>query len=714
MTLKTSFIPLFFIYFFSLYSSYALANSKNEIALSPTRDQSLTGMEVATQLSKRHYLDIVLNDELSDRFYQRYLSSLDANKNLLLQEDIDDFKRYRLHLDDTLMRGDLSPGFAMFNRYRDRLQNQLELIVVTLPDIINKLDFNKHEQMILDRKDQSWPANIEEAHDLWRKRIKSAVLNLRLAGKEEEKIVELLTKRFKNQLSRSKQLNNEDVFQLYMNSLAQLYDPHTNYLSPRSSENFNINMSLKLEGIGAVLQREDDFTKVVRLVHAGPADKQGQLQPSDRIIAVGQGTEGDMADVIGWRLDEVVQLIRGEKDTTVRLEVIPVEAKSDQDTKLIEIVRDTVKLEEQSAQKDTIEIVDSENTTHKIGIIDIPAFYIDFDALRRRDPNYRSTTRDVKRLLNELVKEKVSGIIIDLRDNGGGSLKEANELTGLFIDYGPTVQIRHASERIFREQKLTSTPYYDGPLLVLINRLSASASEIFAAAMQDYQRAIVVGGQSFGKGTVQSLTPLRHGQLKLTESKFYRISGDSTQHRGVVPDISFPSLYDKEKVGESALDDALVWDFINPVRHRKYYDIPNLLASLTQKHKQRIIKDPDFQYLLEEMALIQSNQSDDNVISLNEAKRKQKEEKGKAQSLALENKRRTAKGLDPIKDFKELGEDKDESTNPHSENSKLKDDEDNADIYLTESSHIILDSIDLFNRQLASARPEKKNAFNAR
>ena len=682
---------------------YGAVHSTNEGSLSPTRDQSITGIEVVNQLSKRHYLDIRLNDELSSRFFDQYLRNLDANRSIFLKQDIHEFEQYRFHLDDTLKRGNLNPGYHIFNRYRERLSARLETAVKTLPQQIDAFDFSKDEQIKLDRKDSPWPNSSTEAEDLWRKNIKNSVLNLRIAGKETEKIKELLSKRYKNQLSRIKQLNNEDVFQLYINSLTQLYDPHTSYLSPRSSENFNINMSLKLEGIGAVLQREDDYTKVARLVHEGPADKSGQLQPADRIIGVGQGKTGAIEDVIGWRLDEVVQLIRGKKNTTVRLEVIPVDAKSDVNTKIIRIVRDEVKLEEQSAKKEIIEVLDDKNQLHKVGIIDVPAFYIDFEALRRRDPNYKSTTRDVHRLLNELMKEGVSGIIIDLRDNGGGSLKEANELTGLFIDYGPTVQIRHASERIFREQKLSSTPYYDGPLLVLINRLSASASEIFAGAMQDYQRAIIVGGQSFGKGTVQSLSPLRQGQLKLTESKFYRISGDSTQHRGVVPDISFPRLYNVEKVGESALDDALEWDKINSVRHRKYFDIPNVLAGLQKNHMKRADIDPDFQFLKDQIQFRKENGNKD-FVSLNESIRKNKSAHTKQQALTLENKRRKAKGLDLLASIEDLNKDDTDETKTDKEHQKNKDDDDDDDIYLSEAGHILVDAIKLFRREMASNR----------
>ena len=431
----------------------------------------------------------------------------------------------------------------------------------------------------LDVENLQWAKNQAELDDRWRKQLKNQVLSLKLADKPENEIVPTLQKRYTSQLKSVKQYNSQDVFQIYANALTELYDPHTNYLSPRSTENFNINMSLSLEGIGAVLQMDDEYTKVSSLVAKGPADKQGDLQPADRIVAVGQGVDGPLEDVIGWRLDEVVELIRGPKDTTVRLEVIPAKSKSADERKIITIVRNKVKLEEQSAQKKVIEIPEG-NKVIKVGVIDIPAFYIDFDAMRRGDKDYKSTTRDVKNLLQELEAEGVDGIIVDLRNNGGGSLQEANELTGLFIEYGPTVQIRHSSRRVWRDGKRLKGPYYEGPLVVLVNRLSASASEIFAGAMQDYQRGIIVGDRSFGKGTVQTLIPLTEGQLKITESKFYRISGESTQHRGVVPDVEFPSIYDTEEIGESALDHALNWDQISPIRHSNYGELSTVLPAI--------------------------------------------------------------------------------------------------------------------------------------
>lgn len=680
--------------------------------IEPTKEQSRAAVELIRKLDRRHYISLRINDSLSSRTLDSYLSRLDGNKSFFLQSDIDEFEAFRMTLDDTLKRGDLTPGYTMFNRYQRRLVDRFQSIVDTLPEQVAKMDFSKDEEIAISRKDAAWPKTQAEADDIWRKRIKSQVIGLRIAKKPEEEIVPLLSKRYKNQLNRVKQSQSEDAFQIYMNSVASLYDPHTNYLSPATSENFNINMSLSLQGIGAVLQSEDEYTKVVRLVHAGPADKQGELQPSDRIVAVAQG-DNDFEDVIGLRLDEVVKLIRGEKGTVVRLEVIPVSAKTDDEHRVIEIVRDTVKLEEQSAQKKVLEVMHNDQLS-KLGIIDIPAFYIDFDAWRRGDPNYRSTTRDVKKLLAELIEEGVDGIIIDLRDNGGGSLQEADQLTGLFIDSGPTVQIRHANRQKQPYGKKPGASYYDGPLAVLINRLSASASEIFAGAIQDYQRGIVVGGQSFGKGTVQSLSPLQHGQLKITESKFYRISGESTQHRGVIPDIAFPAIYDHEKVGESSLDNALAWDRINPIRHAVYHNIPAILPELRAKHEQRIETDPDFIYLNDQLALMAETRAVTS-LPLAEEKRRAFQKNEKQRALDIENKRRLAKGLEPLDSFdgEEPGDlaasDKTESSGESKEDSAAaealgrsgEDEEELIDPLLTETGYILMDAVSVLYKDSA-------------
>ena len=460
-------------------------------------------------------------------------------------------------------------------------------------------------------------------------------------------------------------------------------------------------MSLSFEGIGAILQIDDEYAKVTRLVPAGPADKQGELRPSDLIIGVGQGEKGPLEDVVGWRLDEVVDLIRGPRETVVRLEVIPGKGKTEQ-RKVIPIIRNEVKLEEQAAQKQVIEFTDEADKAHRIGVIDIPAFYIDFEAYRQGDKNYRSTTRDVKKLVDELVAEGVEGIVVDLRDNGGGSLQEANQLTGLFIEYGPTVQIRSAESRVWRDGKRRRSNYYEGPLAVMINRLSASASEIFAGAIQDYGRGIIVGEQSFGKGTVQSLVPLKEGQLKITESKFYRISGDSTQHRGVIPDIDFPSLFDFDQIGESALDNALSWDQIAPAQFNRYHDYERILPRLSDLHRKRAANDPDYLYLEDQVEIAREARSI-KTIPLQEAGRLALRDEQQAKALAIENKRRAAKGMDLLTELNSSDEEVDALetaleepalSEVGAEESSAREEED-TDVLLLETGRILVDSIAL-------------------
>jgi carboxyl-terminal processing protease len=678
-----------------------------------TESQTETIVELVETLEERHYAKLQYNDEMSSEHLDSYIDSLDGGKMFFLAADVASFDKYRTELDDQLHEGQLEAGYQIFNRFHERMEARLEQVIATLPSTVEKMDFTIEEFYPLDIDDRSWAETDAELDERWRIHLKSQVLSLKLADKEESELASTIVKRYSNQLRRVKQYNSQDVFQIYANALTELYDPHTNYLSPRRSENFNINMSLSLEGIGAVLQIEDDYTKVARLVAKGPADKQGELKPSDKIVGVGQGESGDIEDVIGWRLDEVVELIRGPKDSTVRLEVIP--AKSDV-RKVITIVRNKVKLEEQSAQKEILTIPTAEGGDRQVGVIDIPAFYIDFEAMRRGDKDYKSTTRDVKKLLDELVEEGVDGIVIDLRNNGGGSLQEANELTGLFIEYGPTVQIRHSSSRVWRDGKRLRSSYYEGPLVVLINRLSASASEIFAGAIQDYQRGIIVGDQSFGKGTVQTLVPLTEGQLKITESKFYRISGESTQHRGVVPDVTFPSLYDAEEIGESALDHALNWDKINSVRHHRYNDMSQSVPTLDQKFVERSAVNPDFVYLEDQVKLVQESR-ELKALPLNEKARIAMRESQEEKALVIENKRRKSKGEELLTSLDEEDEEvAEENSDDATEDAVESSDSDIAhadiadseeaeedkqpDVLLTEAGNVLIDALLLKEQRL--------------
>ena len=430
---------------------------------------------------------------------------MDRGRAYFTQQDIEEFEEYRYELDDLLKRGDLKPAFAIFNRYQASLIDRLNFLIKEIDKGVDRINFELPDSIRIDRDELPWPANDKERDIVWQKRLKAAALSLRLNDKTDEEISEQLTKRYKNQLKQALQTKSEDAFQLYINAFTKSYDPHTVYFSPRTSENFNINMSLSLEGIGAVLKSEEDHTSVVRLVPAGPADKEGTLEPTDKIIGVGQGKSGPLIDIVGWRLDDVVELIRGPKDSTVRLEVIHLESDVEI-TKIISIVRNTVRLEEQAAQAKLLEIKD-EQGSHLIGVLDIPTFYIDFQGKQSGDPDYKSTTRDVKKLIKRLKAQQVKAIVVDLRGIGGGSLEEARSLTGLFIDEGPMVQVKSARRRTSVLADQDNQIYWDGPLVVMVNRLSASASEIFAGAMQDYGRAVIIGHHTFGKGSVQTLIP---------------------------------------------------------------------------------------------------------------------------------------------------------------------------------------------------------------
>ena len=688
-------------------------------ALSPGALQGDTIKTVIETLEERHYARKTYDDALSSTHLDEYIDSLDPQRMFFTAADLASFEQWRTELDNLGREGDLTPAFAVFNRYEAKLSARLEQILANLPEMVAAFDYDRQEYLLLDGEDEPWVNSEAALDDRWRKRVKNQALSLKLADKPDDEIVPTLERRYKNQLSRLKQYNADDVFQVYANALSELYDPHTSYFSPRRAENFDINMSLSFDGIGAVLQVDDEYTKIVRLVPAGPAEKQGDLKPSDLIIGVGEGDEGPIEDVVGWRLDEVVDLIRGPKETVVRLEVIPSKGKTDE-RRVIAIQRNKVKLEEQSAQSDIIEIKDTDGKTRKIGVIDVPAFYIDFEALRRGDDDYKSTTRDVRKLIDALEAEQVEGLIIDLRNNGGGSLQEANELTGLFIEYGPTVQIRSAERRVMRDGKRRRSPFYEGPVAVLMNRLSASASEIFAGAIQDYGRGLVVGDRSFGKGTVQTLVDMPEGQLKITESKFYRISGDSTQHRGVVPDIAFPSLFDHDEIGESALANALDWDQISPIRHRDYNEYDRLIPTLKQRHTSRTVVDPDFIYLLDQVQMAEETRGLDK-LPLAQAERLALRDTQAQKALIIENKRRTAKGL-PILDSLERETDNDdaeaasddadinqpvivdgsvmpgESTQPpaeHGEKAVTDDGSEIPDVLLLEAGHILADTLAL-------------------
>ena len=653
--------------------------------LQPDRDEVIASLNIVELLKRHHYSKPPLDDARSAIIYDSYLKLLDPSRSYFLAGDIAEFDKWKFQFDDFLKSGDLNPGFTIYKRYLDRVKSRLDFALAELNKGVDSFDFNAKETLQIDRKDAPWLKSEAELNDLWRKRIKDEVLRLKIAGKEPAKIQELLTKRYKNQLARLDQTRSEDIFQAYINTFAMSYDPHTNYLSPDNAENFDINMSLSLEGIGAVLQSDNDQVKIVRLVPAGPADKTKQVAPADKIVGVAQGDK-EMVDVIGWRLDEVVKLIRGPKGSVVRLEVIPASnAPNDQTSKIVSITREAVKLEEQAAKKSILNLK-QDGKNYKLGVIEIPAFYLDFKAFRAGDPNYKSTTRDVKKLLTELQKEKVDGVIIDLRNNGGGSLQEATELTSLFIDKGPTVLVRNADGKVDVLEDENPGAFYKGPMALLVNRLSASASEIFAGAMQDYHRALIVGGQTFGKGTVQTIQPLNHGELKLTLAKFYRVSGQSTQHQGVLPDVAFPSIIDTKEIGESALPEAMPWDTIRPAIKPAVDPFKPYIDQLKAEHDARVAKDAEFIFIRDKLALADKLMAE-KTVSLNEAERRAQHADIDAKQLVMENARRQAKGEAPLKEMKKEDED---ALPVEPEKTKPED-----DAYLSETGRVLLDYLKL-------------------
>jgi carboxyl-terminal processing protease len=553
--------------------------------------------------------------------------------------DIDQFAPMRTKLDDAINNENLTLPFSIYNVYQQRFSERMGYARELLK---GKFDFTGDETLMLDREKAPWPKNEDEARDLWRKRVKNDWLRLKLAGKDDKAIRDTLDKRYENYQNRIKKLNNEDVFQMFMNAYATSIEPHTNYLGPRAADNFDIAMRLSLEGIGAVLQSRDDYTLIREIVTGGPADKSGKLKVGDKIVGVAQGN-GQFTDVLGWRIDDVVQLVRGEKDSTVRLDVIPADAGPDGKHVSISLVRKKINMEEQSAKKSIIEVKEK-GATRRIGVISLPTFYQDFEARRKGDKEFKSATRDVQRILGELKKDKVDNVLIDLRNNGGGSLVEAVELTGLFIGKGPVVQQRTAEGRVEVESDNNPALAWDGPMGVLINRGSASASEIFAAAIQDYGRGIVIGEPSFGKGTVQTLINLdrfapsekvHYGELKMTIAQFFRINGGTTQLRGVSPDIKLPVTSDVDNFGESSYDNALPWVSIKPAYFTPSGDLKELVPPLQKRADARMAKDKDFQYLQEDIAEVLKLRKD-NLISLNEAVRRKERDAQDARSRLRE------------------------------------------------------------------------------
>ncbi len=662
-------------------SALAVAKEVSPESLVPDNTQRQTALILNRVLERYHYRKVHLDDKLSEAILERYLEALDPNKSFFTQEDIDSFSRYRHELDDAISSGRLEPAFEIFRRFRQRVDERVALALKLLQE--DKFDFTRQETYRFDREDAPWVKNEAEMRDQWRKRVKNDILGLRLAGKDEKKIRETLEKRYKTMRRRVHQLEADNVFQTFVNAYTLSIEPHTSYMSPERSENFDISMRLSLQGIGAVLRSDDEYTVIQKVVPGGPADKSGQLHAGDRIVGVAQGEDGEMEDIIGWPLQDVVEKIRGKKGTIVRLNVLP--RGTDAPVKTVLIQRDRIKLEDQAAKSDIIEV-----DGMRFGVIDVPAFYRDFRGQAAGDKNFRSTTRDVRKLIAQLKKEKVDGIIVDLRDNGGGSLTEATELTGLFIPHGPVVQVKDSQGHIDVERDSDPEEAYTGPLAVLVNRNSASASEIFAAAIQDYGRGLIVGEPTFGKGTVQSLVDLgqfsRHrqdlGRLRLTIAQFFRVQGGSTQHKGVIPDVLFPTAEGSGKHGERSLDNALPWASIKPAEYRAVNRVPQL-SMLQRKHERRVARDSGFNFLVEQNREF-NDMAERKEVSLVEAERRKEWEEREKRSLERHNKLRALRGLPPLT---KLDDDEDEFEE------KEEDPEGINRIMQEEAAHILADFI---------------------
>ena len=620
------------------FSSIGIENN----TLSPSVDHLRATKIITDFLSRYHYRKVELDDEFSATIFKNFLDVLDPTKSYFLATDIARFDKYKFTLDDALRANNLLPAYSMFSTYRKRVNERIEYALLLID---KEFDFNKDESFIIERENASWPYTIEQQNDLWRKRIKNDVLSLVLADKKQDEIKKTLEKRYSSIQRRTKQLDENDIFQLYINAYATAIDPHTSYLSPRSFNNFEIRMSLSLEGIGALLRTDGDHTIVERIIPGGPADLGGKLHAKDKIVAISQQNEKEFTDVVGWRLEEVVELIRGPKDTVVKLQILPGNKGDGAAVEEIAITRNKIKLEEQAATSNTIEVLQG-NKTQKVGVVTIPTFYLDFNAFQSGEDDYRSTTRDVHKLIGELTEENIDALVLDLRSNGGGSLIEATQLAGLFINKGPIVQVRDSSGHIEIHKDKDENISYQGPMVVLVDRFSASASEIVASALQDYGRAVIVGETTFGKGSVQQLVDLNRfgrkndanlGQLKATIAQYYRINGESTQHRGVEPDIPFEASYDKSKQGERGLDNALPWTQISPTQFENRHISKEIIANLSAKHTHRTKGDEKYQSLIKLYNLNESLQNQ-TEISLNKVERKKtfsKLEKDRKQFEAL-------------------------------------------------------------------------------
>jgi carboxyl-terminal processing protease len=643
--------------------------------IKPDEQQSLVAREVVTLIENYNYKKIKLNDSISSLILDRYIKALDPSKYYFLASDIKEFEQFRNNLDDDLRNGDLSAPFYIFNVYLKRYN---EWVAFSLLNVKNKFDFSGNDKYVYDREKMPWVTSRATLNEVWQKRLKYELINLQIAGTDNAKNVETLTKRYQNLKSQVAKVNNQDVFQTLMDAFTESIDPHTNYFNPTNATAFNEDMARSFDGIGARLSLENEVVKISEIIPGGPAFKSKQLNSGDRIVAVAQGN-GEFEDIVGWRIDNSVSKIKGPKGTTVRLKVIPAGQDLSSKPVIISLVREKIILEDQSAKK-SVKTIQQNGKAYKIGLITVPAFYADFKAASAGDPNYKSTTRDVRLLIDTLKnRDKVDAIMMDLRANGGGSLVEAIDLTGLFINRGPVVQVKDLKGRIDVSEDTNPGVAWDGPFAVMVDRLSASASEIFAGAIQDYGRGIVIGTQTYGKGTVQSSIDLNKllnpsmlqrlaslinktavvkgeaakeapqlGQINLTMAKFYRVNGSSTQHKGVMPDVVFPSIYPLDKIGEDTEASALPWDVIPKSNFTPVADLTTLKTELVNRHKARMEQSTDYKLLVQDIADMQKRDKE-TAVTLNQAKLKAERDSLEAKSLERTNLIRTSRGLPALK-----------------------------------------------------------------
>jgi len=679
--------------------------------------------EIFQKIANEHFFNNKDLKSINSEIFDTLVDKLDSQKIYFTENEINSYRRKFSRFDNPIgfqkkyvkpqpCSIDLKTQFTFITLYFNRL---IEATNFQLNEVNKKkFDFTKEDFMIIDNEQKKWLRSKFELRETWRRMAKNDVLTSMLAEKNLDEPTETIEKRYKNRLRRISQRNEEDVFSISMNNLTSYFDPHSSYFSPKSAEDFEMTMSLKLEGIGALLTTEDDYPTIVSVVPGGPAEKTGKIDPDDKIVKILQVEESNSTptDVVGWRIDEVVQLIRGKAGTKVKLELIPGKTEDFSERKFVTITREEVKLEEQAAKSRVIEIKRNMQKI-KVGIIDLPTFYIDFNAWRNRDPNFRSSSKDVKNILKKFSDQGVDAVLIDLRGNSGGSLFEANKLTGLFVSSGTTLQVKDGNGSIKPWGDSRAKQIWKKPMAVMVDRYSASASEIFAGAIQDYQRGLIIGQKTFGKGTVQKLDNLSSGQIKITESKFYRVTGAGMQNKGIHPDITLPSTWDIEEIGESSFKTALPWDEIKPINFQRFSLESSLISQLNYEHQVRVNQNPNLKYILDirkrydtqkNKQFISLNLENRKVekeerqfISLNLENRKVEKEERQSWALDIENKRRSSLNLEVFSSYKAL---KDFNDAKETENDKKEFDIDIESDYLLNEGVQILSDFTIFNKNI--------------